>query len=210
MSRGDRTQGSEMSQEDLRNGNAGTSTQQVVGNGGPHLSGQWQHPFAPVFGFPQPDLGRAPEDIRKLQATYFLVPQAEHRDEKQHCFVAQPCRLAGIDAFDQLAHLFPGQMPWDLTQTPFPQLGYDAIQIDSNASTPAQVSQECASVTAQIVAPGTTRVASCKLRDEFQNIDTVEAIDELVAVPILKPDEKSMCVAQRFHAACQSQTTHIA
>src|SRR5438876_11893940 len=31
MSRGDRTQGSEMSQEDLRNGNAGTSTQQVVG-----------------------------------------------------------------------------------------------------------------------------------------------------------------------------------
>src|SRR6266581_4965112 len=85
-------------------------------------------------------------------------------------------------------------MPWNLTQAPFRQLRYDAIQIDINNSPPAQVSQEYTGVAAQVVAPGSARVESRKLRDEFQNIDTVEAIDELVAVPISKPVEKTTCI----------------
>src|SRR6266581_8707952 len=101
-------------------------------------------------------------------------------------------------------------MPWNLTQAPFRQLRYDAIQIDINNSPPAQVSQEYTGVAAQVVAPGSARVESRKLRDEFQNIDTVEAIDELVAVPISKPVEKTTCITQRFRSARQNQPTHIA
>jgi len=100
MSRSDWTDGSEMAQEHLGYGNARAPSEQIIGDGGPHLLGQWQSPFAPVLGFSQPNLGRSPEDIRNLQEAYFLVPQTEHSDDKQHGFIPQAFRFAGIDAFD--------------------------------------------------------------------------------------------------------------
>jgi hypothetical protein len=36
---------------------------------------------------------------------------------------------------------------------------------------------------------------SCKFRDEFQNINTVEAIEEIITVPDPKPSEKSTQIA---------------
>ena len=53
-------------------------------------------------------------------------------------------------------------------------------------------------------------MASCKFRDEFQNIDTVEAIEEFITVPIPKPDEKTTVIAQIRRAARQSQPPLIA
>jgi hypothetical protein len=37
-------------------------------------------------------------------------------------------------------------------------------------------------------------MASRKFRDEFQNVDTVETVQEFIAVPVPKPDKKLTCV----------------
>jgi len=50
----------------------------------------------------------------------------------------------------------------------------------------------------------------CKFRDEFQHIDTVEAVEKIITVPVPKPDQKAAYVAQRFRAALQSQSPHLA
>ncbi len=103
-------------------------------------------------------------------------------------------------------------MPRNTTQTPFPQLGHDAIQIDVNDSTPSQVSQEYTSVRTQAVAPRPAWMALGQFRDEFQDIDTVEieTTEERVTVPVSKPDEKTTSVAQSRRPARQSQPAHIA
>jgi hypothetical protein len=53
-------------------------------------------------------------------------------------------------------------------------------------------------------------MVSCKFRDEFQNINTVETIEEIITVPVPEPGEKATYIAQRFGAARQSQPPHIA
>jgi hypothetical protein len=53
-------------------------------------------------------------------------------------------------------------------------------------------------------------MAPCEFRDELQNIDTVEAIEEFIAMPIPKPDEKTPIIAQIRRAARQSEPPLIA
>jgi hypothetical protein len=91
-------------------------------------------------------------------------------------------------------------MARNIAQTPFPQLGHGAIQIGVNDSTTSQVPQEYTGVTAQIVLPRTAWMGSCKFRDEFQNINTVEAIEEIIAMPAPKPPVFLLTqVAQKSH-----------